>query len=419
MADSNRAVIIVDGYSAGNLLAPEFRTRGFRTVHVQSTQEIWKVLLPTFRPEDYDQNFAFDGNLEELIAKLKPMNPIGVVPGTETGVELADTLSAKLAIKSNGVKKSAARRNKYDMVEAVRSAGLRAAKQFKSGNAKEIVDWFKKEKLAKVVVKPLNSAGTDNVAVCTTTDQVERAVGAIVGKTNMLGLTNGEALIQEFLEGTEHFLNTVSLDGHHHFTEIWKYKKRSINGHDCVYDRNELLPSFGEEELAMQDYVVGVLNALDVRYGPAHTEVMMGPNGPALVEVGTRLDGLSVPAVNIACVGYGPLDLTADVYGNEPEYMRKSKSPYKLRKHAYTVYLTSYQQGEVLSIPGEDRIKNLRSFFQMRLRVKPGSPIKKTTDYFTAPGFFTLVHESKAALEEDYQFVRAMEERGEVFTVKE
>ncbi len=419
MGDTKRTVVIVDGYSAGNLLAPEFRSRGFDTVHVQSTPEIWKVLLPTFRPDDFDRNLIFDGNVEALLAALKPLQPIGIIPGTETGVELADTLSAGLAIKSNGVKKSAARRNKFEMVETVRAAGLRSAKQLKGSSPKALIDWFKKEGLTKVVVKPLNSAGTDHVAVCTTAEQVEKAVNAIVGQTNMLGLTNSEALIQEFLEGTEHFLNTVSHDGRHHFTDIWKYKKRSINGHDCVYDRNELLPSFGDEELAMQDYVVGVLNALDVRYGPSHTEVMMGPSGPALVEVGTRLDGLSVPSVNTACVGYGPLDLTADVYGNEPGYLQKSEKPYKLRKHAYTVYLTSYQNGEVQAIPGEEAIKNLRSFFQMRLRVKPGSPIKKTVDYFTAPGFFTLVHESKAALEEDYQTVRQMEERGEVFLVKE
>ena len=104
---------------------------------------------------------------------------------------------------------------------------------------------------------------------------------------------------------------------------------------------------------------------------------------------------------------------------NEPEFARKSARPYRLKKHAYTVYLTTYQQGEVLAIPGEEKIKNLPSFFQMRLRVKPGSPVKKTTDYFTAPGFFTLVHESKAAIEADYQTVRAMEERGEVFAIKE
>ncbi len=416
---SDRWIVIVDGYSAGNLLAPEFRGRGFLVAHVQSTKEIWKVLAPTFRPEDYDQNFAFDGNIEGLIAQLRKFNPLGVVPGTETGVELADSLSAGLNIKPNGLRKSSARRNKFEMVETVRNARLRAAKQFKGVTPAEVVAWFKKENLRKVVVKPLHSAGTDNVAVCTNPEQVERAVNAIVGKTNMLGLTNNEALIQEFLEGTEHFLNTVSFDGAHHFTEIWKYKKRSINGHDCVYDRNELLAFDGDEEGQMRDYVSAVLTALEVKYGPAHTEVMMGPDGPALVEVGTRLDGLSVPAVNQACVGFGPLDLTADIYANEPAFARKTLRPYRLKKQAYTVYLTSYQAGEVTAIPGEENIRNLKSFFQMRLRVKPGSQLKKTIDYFTAPGFLTLVHESKIAIEEDYQTIRAMEDRGELFVVKE
>ena len=81
----DRWVVVVDGYSAGNLLAPEFKTRGFRVAHVQSTPEIWKVLAPTFRPDDYEKNFAFDGNLEKLVGELRQLTPLGVVPGTETG----------------------------------------------------------------------------------------------------------------------------------------------------------------------------------------------------------------------------------------------------------------------------------------------------------------------------------------------
>lgn len=410
--------VVVDGYSAGNLLAPEFRRRGHECLHVQTTRVIWPILLPTFRPDDFHAKLVFEGNLEKLVSELKAYPIACIVPGTETGVELADALSEKLGVSSNGTRRSIARRNKYEMVEAVRQAGLPAARQLCTSSAEELVAWFRDSGLGKVVVKPLNSAGTDRVAVCTSAAEVKAAAEAILGQVNMLGLASNEAMIQEFLDGTEYFLNTVSREGKHHFTEIWRYKKRSINGHDCVYDCNELLPYDGEISRSLREYVLGVLGALDMKYGPAHTEVMMTKTGPVLVELGARLDGLSVPAVNEACVGYGPLDLTADAYLDAESFARKTATPYPLLKHGLTVYFTSYLAGTVEAIPGEDIVKALPSFFQMRLRVKPGSSIKLTTDYFTAPGFFTLVHEDKDVILQDYERIRRLEREGKIFSVK-
>lgn len=408
-------IVIVDAFSAGNLLAPEFNGRGFQCVHVQTTREIWPIVLPTFRPDDFKARLVYDGDLDKLVKELSPYRVVGVLPGTETGVELADQISEQIpGVPSNGTALSEARRNKYLMVEAVRDAGLRAALQIRTDSLSTALSWTRANGLSKVVVKPLKSAGTDSVAICTNEAEIEAAFSAILGKVNKIGIPNTEVLVQEFLKGTEYFLNTVSVGGKAHFTEIWKYKKRSINGHDCVYDCNELLPL----DPVLAGYVEKVLAALGIVHGPAHTEVMLTDDGPVLVESGARLDGLSVPSVNLACVGYGPLDLTADAYVNLDEYRRKTQTPYSLAKHALTVYLTSYREGTVVDLAGTEKIKALPSFFQMRLRVKEGSPVKKTIDYFTAPGFFTLVHEDKSQLLADYDWVRGAEQRGEILTVE-
>ena len=416
-----KTCVIVDAYSAGNLLAPEFRERGLRCVHVQSTPEIWPIFLPSFKRGDFEANLKFDGDLKRLVDELRRIRPSVILAGTETGVELADRLAEALALPGNGTAKSAARRNKYLMIEACRDAGLPVALQCKSASAEELGRWYdevaRREGITKVVVKPIESAGTDGVAVCTSRAKVEEAARAIVGRTNMLGLANSEALAQEFLEGTEYFLNTVSLDGHAHFTDIWRYQKRSINGADCVYDMNVLCQPEGPVERELQEYVRGVLRALDVRFGPAHTEVMMTPKGPRLVEIGTRLDGLSVPAFNRAAVGYSPVELTADAFLEPTRFRATAARPYPILKHARTVYFTTYAEGEVVALPGEDKTKALPSFFQMRLRVQPGGKVKKTTNYFTAPGFVSLAHENPAILEDDYASIRRWErEPGGFFT---
>lgn len=411
-------VLIVDGFSAGNLLAPEFKSRGLKTLHVQTTETIWPIVLPTFRPDDYEALFTYRGNVAQLLEELSPYRIGCVLPGTETGVELADTLAQALGVPNNGTALSEARRNKYLMVEACRAAGLEVAQQVRSSKLEEVLQWRRAHGLERVVLKPLKSAGTDSVSICSTENEIRKGFEAIFGTTNKIGIENTEVLAQEFLEGTEYFLNTVSNRGVHHFTEIWQYQKRSINGHSFVYDCNKLLPHDGEIPKALREYVSKVVTALGISYGPAHTEVILTSKGPRLVESGARLDGLSVPAVNTACIGYGPLDLTADLFSEPDTYLAKTSVPYPLLKHARTVYLTSYEEGTVRGIPGEETLRALPSFFQMRLRVKPGSPVKKTIDYFTAPGFLTLVHESAQVVEADYQRIREMEEKGWMFEIQ-
>ena len=58
-----------------------------------------------------------------------PYRIVAVLAGSEPGVELADKLSHRLRLRTNGEELSVARRNKYLMGEAVRAAGIRTVKQ--------------------------------------------------------------------------------------------------------------------------------------------------------------------------------------------------------------------------------------------------------------------------------------------------
>lgn len=63
--------------------------------------------------------------------------------GAESGVELADRISERMGLRTNGIALSEARRNKYVMGETVRRAGVRAVKQLRSAEWREIEDWCK------------------------------------------------------------------------------------------------------------------------------------------------------------------------------------------------------------------------------------------------------------------------------------
>lgn len=76
-------------------------------------------------------------------------------------MELADRLSNRLKLRSNGEAGSLARRNKYLMGEKVRAAGVRAVKQRSCKSVDELLEFMATlpQNPFRCVVKPVQSAG--------------------------------------------------------------------------------------------------------------------------------------------------------------------------------------------------------------------------------------------------------------------
>ncbi len=119
-------------------------------------------------------------------------------------MELADRLSERLNLRTNGTASSEGRRNKFLMGETIRQAGLRAVKQLKTHSWTEMKAWIEDWNPSpfKVIVKPVDSAGSDNVTLCLSMEAVHESFENIMGKMNGLGKLNEAVLGQEYLEGT-------------------------------------------------------------------------------------------------------------------------------------------------------------------------------------------------------------------------
>ena len=70
--------------------------------------------------------------------------------------------------------------------------GLRAVKQLKASVWGEIQTWIEEWSPSpfKVIVKPMDSAGSDDVTLCMSMNDVQVAFGNIMGKVNGLGIVN-------------------------------------------------------------------------------------------------------------------------------------------------------------------------------------------------------------------------------------
>lgn len=404
--------IVVDGYSSGNLIAPELKCLGFKCVHVQSSPKILDVFAGSFHRNDYEANIVFDGDFVKLVEELKRFKSVCVIPGAEIGVELSDRLCDALKTFGNDPKTSELRRNKYLMHQRLSEKGVPSIKQFLTEDYSQAVKWVNEECEWPVVVKPVNSAGTDSVFICNSKMEMERAFKKIFGASNKLGIPNQNVLVQEFLQGTEYVVDTLSSNGEHFVTDMWRYHKKSLDGRSFMYDCEEL--SYPEEQIRkqLQRYIFDVLSALEFRFGPSHCELILTKKGPILVETGARLNGGGAPVLISECTGRSLVSDMLDSY-LAPERLKASLKEHRdLKKTGLYVHFISEEEGVLESLPMLDQIKQLKSFYRVKMNINPGDRIVKTCDLFTHPGHVELVHKDPKVLWNDYQFIRDVERSG-------
>ncbi len=417
-----RKVAIVDAYSSGNLLAPELSKRGYGVIHIQSSLQIPHGYLSSFKPQDFEQNLMIDPShllsIKEVTAELKRQAVCAVITGSEPGVMVSDMLSETLGLKSNGTRLSHCRRDKFEMIEQVRRAGVPAPLQSSQHSLSETLEWIQTHTDYPVVLKPINSAGTDSVAICKNAEEVQVGFDAIFGKTNRLAQLNEKVLVQEFLAGTEYAVNTVSESGHHFTSSIWKYVKSPIGKTDIsFYDKDELVAPDQAEFGILSAYSQQVLQALGIQFGPAHIEIMVTQRGPVLIELGARMSGATMPDLDLATAGFGQVDLSIDAYLDPLAFHAKSEKITQSKRASQLVTIRNELTGQILEQAGLNQILKLESYFSSRIKFKPGDFLPPTRNVFTSPGFVILSHPDASVVERDYQRIREIEQNG-IFTVE-
>ena len=65
--------------------------------------------------------------------------------------------------------------------------------------------------------------------------KAEAHFALLMSSQRKLGAQGAAVLVQEFLVGEEYVVDSVTRDGEHKTTMVWKYDKRPANGSQFVY----------------------------------------------------------------------------------------------------------------------------------------------------------------------------------------
>ncbi|MFE2109847.1 ATP-grasp domain-containing protein [Kitasatospora sp. NPDC059463] len=416
---SKPVVVVVEPYSSGNMYAPALRRAGFSTCAV--TLRSAAPLAASFRAADFDHHLEYGADdsvpitrqlLDPVLERLRDLAPVAVLPGEQHGVRLADRLAAELTPdRANLPGLAAARWHKGEMYAAVAAAGLPVVEGLCTRDPDQVAQWLRAKGLVgrDLVVKPANASGTDGVTRHPGGAGWREAVTDLAGSVSRHGIRLTDVIVQEHVTGVEYAVDTFSHDGVHTVTDIVRYRKRTTGGRMAVYESMEFVPFDAPGHAELVRYTRQVLDALGVRFGVAHTEVMLTDRGPLLMEVNARPPGGAQPWACQLATGDNLIDRTVRHLAGEA----RVRPDYDLEMTVLVVFFAVASAGRISGIDGLNAITGLPSCYHLRINVADGDEVPETLDLMDAHklGVAVLGHPDPAQVRADHLEVRRIASR--------
>lgn len=392
--------VIVYPEDSGNLLALEFLKYDIPCICITPLSSSVNPL---------NQKLYHDvicGNeLAPLLPSINHYNIYCCIPGSERGVPLADSLSSHFDTYPNKPSLTGARYNKSEMAATAKAAGLLIPQQTTVSSIGQLdtlitdgINW-------PVIIKPDNSKGSEGIQLCQNIKELRQAFQRIIHIRNNLGRINHNCIVQEFMQGTEYVVDSVSYNGKHKITGIWEYHKLGPEFISiATFHSLQLLPFEGTIQTQLRQYTYQLLDALGIRYGAAHTELMLENGDVKLMEIGARLHG-GTPAVKIStnCTGKSQVELCVLAYLNPKEFLTKQHRPYTLTGHGEIVLLITPDSMRYANTKSVDRIRSLNSVIQLDIDTSNTKPLNRIA------GLVTLQHNDKQIISQDLKTIQELE----------
>ena len=414
-------IIIVECRSTGMNFIEDIINRGYNPVILETIipdSEIGKEYQESIHKEYDSINYDFDmiyeqDTYEKTLEIVKKWNPLLVLPGNEKGVVLASKLSNDLNLMCNPIENLDAMTLKNEMQKKIAEAGLRSIRGKVVNSKEEAIEFYENEKLEQVVIKPLYSCGSTSVRICLNREEMINSLNELFHKTNRFGSQNTELLIQEYINGDEYIVNTVSCEGIHRVTLVWKYNKVKTSEGAIIYDTCETVNELNLGEAEMIEYAYDVADALGIEYGPIHGEYMIDEKGPVLIEVNCRPCGGHMTARFLDNIsGQHETDSILDAYLKPDAFKEKLKNKYELYAYGALKFFIVPKDTIAISTPVRNISIKLKSHFKTFVdEIDPDDKktFFKTEDLNSSYGIVFLEHKDYSEVQHDLEYLRSLE----------
>ena len=163
------------------------------------------------------------------------------------------------------------------------------------------------------VVKPADASGQRGVRLVHAVGNIDAAARGALGIS-----PSGRAVIEQFIDGPEYTVDGIVEDANPRtllVTRRLHVEEGPLGVCRCHRFPAGLEPA---DEAALRELAEAGVRALGIDRGATHTEIRIGPAGPAIIEIGARLSGGQLAHLCRLVTGIDPVSLVLDAALGEP-----------------------------------------------------------------------------------------------------
>lgn len=348
-------------------------------------------------------NWMIPSSYLPLAQRLHRDHPFdGVVSFGEDNVYASALVGEVLGIKSNSIKSVIVAKDKALMRQVLEASGV-AATAFESIGSRPESVAMKAEELAHrlqlpLILKPQDGSGSANVRRCETVEEIAHYLENFFNVSK-----NGSACIaEEYLDGPEISVETLSFDGHHGVLAI---TEKQTTGNPSYIETGRFVPAQLKElnhfEGEVKKMVIQTLNAIGHRLGPGHTELKLTKKGPRVIETHTRPGGDGITTLVNLVTG-------VDVFLETFRFLAFGEFTLNASKARSSVASSQFllSRGGICPIQnGNEVLKQHPNVFEHALK-NPGDHLPASVDSHTRAGHFILGGSTRPQIDEQIHEIR-------------
>lgn len=412
-------IVIIECISSSVNYISDIREIGYEPV----LMEFW---VPDRRRKSsrqrHDEHYSLNGDpVPEIIQApqdyaailelMKNLDPVLIIPGSDWAIDTAMKLSADLGLTGNAPEIISPMRDKSVTQSALKKAGLRYIDTLLIHTIEDALQFFHKKGDGPVIIKRERGISSIGVILCRTEEEITEAI-----KGQCIFFNDGsfvdKVIIQEYIDGTEYVVDTISCRGEHRTIFALQYRKQLLNGSRKIYDVDEYIDSDAEEYRYLSDYMFKVLDAIGITYGPTHSEIMVDEKGPVLIEVNCRPAGTSVKrSYQDRILGCHETREALDAYLDPDSFQDKINTFGRyghLRCPAMVKNMIMPETVFVKRLKYNETAGKLKSFVYM-LTNGENCIYEKTIDLGNTAGMIYLANEDEEQLKKDCEYLQQLE----------
>ena len=227
------------------------------------------------------------------------------------------------------------------------------------------------------IVKPTRLQGSAGVRLVRTPDELRAWQQEL-----QTFAYDGPVVVEEFLDGPEFSVETLSAAGVHQVVGI---TAKQVTDGDLFVETGQLFPAPlpAETAVGMGELVTALLDAAGHRFGPAHTEIILTADGPRIVESQARLGGDRIPHLIRVATGF---DIEAAIF---EALAGRPVTPVPAARSA-AISFFQLEPGRIEKVEGEDSIRELAYVHDVRFPYGPGDELPVTVHSGSRHGFVVV-----------------------------